>query len=253
MREILLYFSVKYNGNWDEIYSALKEKESINYSLYKQILNRYKNKNYITIIDNNYPKNLKKIAFPPFVIYYQGNIKLLNQKEIIWLFGAKFLESEKRIFYNLKNQFDQKNIIVVLGQSNPFENAFIRNSNLKKMILVKDSGIDSQIIIDYKIEQKIIENKSLIISEFPDYNLPTKKRWYKSNKIKIGLSNGIFLYNTEKAQDIFNVLSHVILENKKIYCYTESFYKYNLNYELIKYGGIEIKDVGDIVKKWQKI
>lgn len=253
MREILLYFSVKYNGNWDQIYRALKEKENINYSLYKQIINRYKNKNYLTIIDNNYPKNLKKIAFPPFVVYYQGNLKLLKEEKIIWFFGAKFEKTEQITFYDLKNQFDQKNIIVVLGQSSPFENAFIRNSNLKKMILIKDSGIDSQIIIDYQMEQKILKNESLIISEFPDYNLPTKKRWYKSNKIKIGLSNGIFLYNTEKAQDIFNVLSHVILENKKIYCYTRSLYENNLNNELIKYGGIEINDVGDIIKKWQKI
>ncbi|BDV03434.1 MAG: DNA processing/uptake protein [Candidatus Hepatoplasma scabrum] len=253
MREVLLYFSVKYNGNWDKIYSALKTKEKINHSLYKQIIYRYKNKKYITIIDSSYPKNLKRIAFPPFVIYYQGNLNLLSEEKIIWLFGAHINDKEWNSFLNLKNQFDKNNIIILIGQSNLFENNFIKNCNLKKLILIKDSGIYSQTIIDSKIEETLLQNESLIISEFPDYILPTKKRWFKSNKIKIGLANGIFLYNTEKDQDIFNVLVHVILENKKIYCYTKSFYNCNLNYELIKYGGIEINDVGEITKKWQKI
>jgi hypothetical protein len=44
------------------------------------------------------------------------------------------------------------------------------------MILIKDSGIDSQIIIDFELEKKILNNNSLIISESPDYILPTKKQ-----------------------------------------------------------------------------
>lgn len=252
MREILLYFSVKYYGNWDKIYNALKAKENIDYSLYKQIINRYKRKKYVTIIDENYPKNLKNIAFPPFVLYYQGNFDLLMKEKIIWIFGAEIPETKYKEIYNLKLEFDQKDITLIIGQSNFFENIFLKNCNLKKMILIKDSGIDSQIIIDFELEKKILNNNSLIISESPDYILPTKKQWYKSNKIKIGLANGIFLYNTRKEKDIFNVISHVILENKKIYCYLNHFFDNNLNFELIKHGGIEINNIGELIKKWQK-
>ena len=31
---------------------------------------------YVTILDNNYPKVLKQIACPPFVLFYEGNIRL---------------------------------------------------------------------------------------------------------------------------------------------------------------------------------
>ena len=31
---------------------------------------------YVTILDNNYPTVLKQIACPPFVLFYEGNIRL---------------------------------------------------------------------------------------------------------------------------------------------------------------------------------
>jgi len=72
------------------ISEGLKERyvESITNEIYKQNLDKYlrymkENKiDLITIYDNEYPQNLKKIYDPPFVIYIKGNKEILNQKSL---------------------------------------------------------------------------------------------------------------------------------------------------------------------------
>ena len=64
MEEILLYFSLKYNGNFDEIYNAVKNKEQVNDELKKDLFKKLKS-NYTTIISKDYPQALKKIMCPP--------------------------------------------------------------------------------------------------------------------------------------------------------------------------------------------
>jgi hypothetical protein len=67
-RDILLYLAVKYRNNWDAMYEAIKEKELINEEDLKPALEKIKGE-VITIIDENYPEELKRTLKPPFVIF----------------------------------------------------------------------------------------------------------------------------------------------------------------------------------------
>lgn len=63
-----------------------KKKEPID----SKIFNELKRKlllNFITILDDIYPETLKKIANPPFVLFYKGDIDLINNK-IVCMDGA---------------------------------------------------------------------------------------------------------------------------------------------------------------------
>ena len=51
MEKILLYFSVKYHGNWDKIYEAIHNKETIDIELLKKLEKKYEGK-YISILDS---------------------------------------------------------------------------------------------------------------------------------------------------------------------------------------------------------
>lgn len=77
MRDVLLYFSMKYEGRFEPVYEALLVKEGFNqeeFIKYKKDM-QY---NYVTMIDDKYPDFLKLQNCPPFVIYYQGNLKLFD-------------------------------------------------------------------------------------------------------------------------------------------------------------------------------
>lgn len=81
-RDILIALYLKYDGDWDKIYSAIKDKktENLNTKKIKQLRVKYEtNFNFITLLDEEYPEQLKHGYKPPFVIMYYGNINLLHE------------------------------------------------------------------------------------------------------------------------------------------------------------------------------
>ena len=71
MRNILIYFSIKYQGDYFSILDAIKRKEQIPEGELEKIENaKYK---AITCIDNDYPYALRNSMCPPFVLFYDGN------------------------------------------------------------------------------------------------------------------------------------------------------------------------------------
>jgi len=57
-------------------------KEDVDFRELNKFTKEYKGK-YFTIVDKEYPNKLKMIDRPPFVIFYKGNLDLLNEKKII--------------------------------------------------------------------------------------------------------------------------------------------------------------------------
>ena len=87
MRNILIYFATKYHGDYRLIMNAIKEKEKVD----EEELKKIKNRNYkaITILDDDYPFELKSIYMPPFVLFYKGDISLINGKNKLAVIGSR--------------------------------------------------------------------------------------------------------------------------------------------------------------------
>ena len=78
-KKLLVYFSRKYKGDWDQIFRAIKDKEEYEIEDVEKA-SRNVGSRFITIFDDEYPEFLKTSYKPPFVLYYYGDISLLNNK-----------------------------------------------------------------------------------------------------------------------------------------------------------------------------
>ena len=77
MRDVLLYFSMKYDGKFEPVYEALRVREDFNQDEFIK-LKKEVQYDYVTMIDDKYPDFLKLQNYPPFVMYYQGNLDLID-------------------------------------------------------------------------------------------------------------------------------------------------------------------------------
>ena len=69
MNDILVFFYEKYDGDWDAIYKAIREKEPVDKKKCKEFIKSYKEKyDYTTLLDDEYPEHLKREYKPPFVL-----------------------------------------------------------------------------------------------------------------------------------------------------------------------------------------
>ena len=77
LRKTLLYYALKYDGDFDRIYDAIKNTEQIDYQRFNELRKDLKY-NYICATDAKYPEFLKKENCPPIVLFYHGNINILK-------------------------------------------------------------------------------------------------------------------------------------------------------------------------------
>lgn len=72
MRKAILYYAIKYQGDWNKIGQAIRSKESFQKI---KIL-----ESYVTIVDESYPLSFRQLRFPPWIIFYRGNYDLLKKR-----------------------------------------------------------------------------------------------------------------------------------------------------------------------------
>ncbi len=117
MKKVILHFSLKYKGNWEKIYDAIKAKEDVTIEQVQSLRDKY-NDNFISIIDDEYPENFKSIYMPPLTIFHAGNNSLLaNPENIISLWGntsydnwTKSIIDKDKVYAILYNNEMQSNV-----------------------------------------------------------------------------------------------------------------------------------------------
>ncbi len=118
MKKVILHFALKYRGNWEKIYEAIKAREDVTIEEIENLREKY-NDNFISIIDDDYPDNFKNIYMPPLTIFFVGNKSLLsNSDSIISLWGdtsyEQFVKSNLKTnkVYAINYSSDQQDNIV---------------------------------------------------------------------------------------------------------------------------------------------
>ena len=68
-KDILAYLSFIKNGEWDEIFKVIKNKESINTEEIEETIKKISTQ-YVSLVDDNYPISFKrKLNKPPFILF----------------------------------------------------------------------------------------------------------------------------------------------------------------------------------------
>lgn len=78
--DITTYFSLKYDGDFNSIYSAILNKEFFDKQQFKEMIENIKF-DYVNIFSDDYPSLIREKANPPFCIFISGNKEILNSKD----------------------------------------------------------------------------------------------------------------------------------------------------------------------------
>ena len=195
-REILISLAIKFAGDWDLIYRSLKEKKY--YEDESEVLRNNQNLKCkaVTIMDPEYPLQLQKVARPPFVLFYEGDISIIQKtKNCIGVIGAREptdygIENTIHLVGRLPNR-----VVVVSGLARGID-AIAHKSAIKsfhKTVAVLGSGIDVCYPFSNLELFEEIREKHLLISEYPPGVSPDPTRFPARNRIVAGLSKAILV------------------------------------------------------------
>jgi len=166
----------------------------------KEELDRLKNQHqFISILDEDYPRELAQIHNPPVVLFYRGNKKLL-QTLMLGIVGSRDasalgIKSIQTIVSPLCQLFTFVSGLAT-GIDGAAHKLVLRNQG--KTIGVIGSGLDVFYPKHHKELQEYMAENQLVLSEYPNGTSPRKHHFPERNRIIAGLSLGTIVIEAKE-------------------------------------------------------
>jgi len=254
-RNLLAALSVKYKGDFKLMLKAIKEKEKLTDEEIDDYLKSIKSK-YLTILDDEYPESLKRVFMPPLVLYYYGDLSLLDKENnLVAVIGSRqcssYGEKATKIFSEalVKN----KRIIVsglAMGIDSIAEQTAVDNKG--KTIAVLGSGIDYPYPKSNKKLYDIIKKDHLLISEYPDKLEPVKEYFPMRNRIVAALSDKVLVTEAYANSGTCITVMYALSMGKDVLAVPAEIFKMSATNKIIQDGGFLVDNVEDLLYLTQK-
>lgn len=192
-REILIYLSLRFNGDYARIRQAIDEKD---YPIGEDEQLPPIKSNVVTLMDEDYPEYLKKCPMPPFVLFYYGDLSLIKDfSNNIAVIGTRDFTmygyfATKEI---VKTIADKVNIVSGLARGIDSVAHRCALANNGKVIAVLGSGIDYCYPSSNKKIYEEIKRNHLVVSEYPNNVEPSPKNFPFRNRLIAMFSKAILV------------------------------------------------------------
>jgi DNA processing protein len=149
---------------------------------------------------SDYSEWLRNIDYPPILLWYKGDVSLLNSA------GIAVVGTRAPSLYgkNMTREFTKKlveqNLVIVSGLARGIDTIAHRAAieSGGKTIAVLGSGLDRVYPSENSfLFDEIIEKKGLVISEYPPGTKPDYQNFPTRNRIVSGLSLGVLVVETD--------------------------------------------------------
>ncbi|HEO8372483.1 TPA: DNA-protecting protein DprA [Streptococcus agalactiae] len=184
----------------------------------KKLRQEFKKFPVLSILNSNYPLELKEIYNPPVLLFYQGNIELLSKPKLA-VVGARQAsqigcQSVKKIIKETNNQF-----VIVSGLARGIDTA-AHVSALKNggsSIAVIGSGLDVYYPTENKKLQEYMSYNHLVLSEYFTGEQPLKFHFPERNRIIAGLCQGIVVAEAKMRSGSLITCERALEEGREVF------------------------------------
>ncbi len=174
---------------------------------------------FVSRYNDKYSNLLKQIAKPPLVLYYKGDVSLLNTFCISIVGTRHCTHYGADCARKFGKELAENDITIISGLATGID-TFAHEGALSsgKTISVFAGGVD---VIFPTANTKLaedIEKSGLIVSEFKP-NTPTKSYNFPlRNRIIAGLSRGILIVEASNRSGTMHTKEYAISENRDVFC-----------------------------------
>ena len=180
----------------------------------------------LTILDAVYARRLKEIYLPPIVLFYKGELSLLNERLVALVGSREHSNYAKQCTKTIVQDLVQKKIGIISGLAKGVD-SLAHLECLKddgKTIAVIGSGLDVVYPPENANLYKEIGEKGLIISEYPLGSRPLKFHFPYRNRIIAGLSHGVCVIEAKEKSGSLITANIALSENREVFAIPGSIF-----------------------------
>lgn len=249
-RDLLIYLSLKYEGDWEKIFSAIKGKEAFSK---EDVLKASENLSCscVTLIDPEYPSSLKNCNKPPFVLFYYGDISLIqDEKKCVAYIGSRESSSYgEEMAKTISKGVAKRGYCIVSGMARGIDRVATENAlgEIGGAVGILGSGIDRPYPTENIGLYNRLKTEGLVISEYPGKVPPDKNHFPFRNRIIACLSRLIIVGEASHRSGTLITVGYALDFGKDIASLPYRADEENACNDLIKDGATLITCVDDVL------
>jgi DNA processing protein len=237
------------------LFDGLKDKTLLEKEL--EFIAKYKIK-FITILDSEYPKDLKAIYAPPIALFCKGASLGFFDKNIAIVGSRKSNTYAKEVIYKLVPDLITNGYKIVSGGALGVDSiAHQATLDFKgKTVVVLGSGLKYSYPMQNKdLFRKVVQDDGMLLSPFSFQTPPDKANFPARNRIIAGLSSGCLVVQAAKKSGALITAQFALENGRQVFAIPGSVYD-DLSvgcHELIKQGAKLVTSVDDILEEFGQI
>lgn len=267
IEKILEYFNHSVKDLWDNFESEkynlniLKPEDisilsKVRANFEERILKKLydENASIVTVFDEEYPKKLKQIDGAPYILYYKGSLKNIDDLSIAVVGSRKATAYGKWAAEKLTRELSELRVNIISGLAAGVD-TIAHKTALKartKTVGIIGCGIDLVYPkFNEHIYKEIVENGGAVITEYSFGTKPLPYNFHARNRIISGLSDGVLVIEAQEKSGTLITAGHAANQGREIFAVPgniDSLYSKGTN-ALIKDGAKLTASLDDIVEE----
>ena len=201
----------------------------------------------------NYYNKLSMIDKFPSCLFYKGNINLINSPTLAIIGCRKCSKYGKEVAINLSYRLAKSGMTIISGGARGIDSFSILGAIAagKPTIIVLGNGLNYIYPSENKeLEEKVLENGGLLLSEYEVNKKPDKNNFPQRNKIISAISDGLLIVEAKEKSGTFITVDYALNFGKNIYAIPGNINSKNSfgTNELIKQGAKPVTRIQDILE-----
>lgn len=189
----------------------------------REVLKKY-GVSFCTAEDMTYPRELLNGKGRPPVLYYKGDIEILNQfKNIAVIGGRKISETGRHLAYQTAQKIGEAGINIVNGLALGCDTEAIRGAlNVgARCVVILPCGLEQVVPkVNRDLAGEILEKGGCILSEYPIGTKIEKYRYIERDRLQSGISQGVFVVEAEEGSGTMHTVDFALRQYKRLACYS---------------------------------
>lgn len=214
MRNKILYYAVKYHGEWQQITNAIANQEPAVEIIYPHP--------YVTVLDKDYPNAFRRLRYSPWVIFYDGDLSLLDRKAVS-LVGARECNAYGRRMAIHVTKLLKDKAVIVSGLAKGIDAIVHEEAMDRHTIGVIGCGIDVVYPKANAALYRQMSEKHLIISEYPIGSKPLAYHFPWRNRLIAALGSALIVIQAKKRSGTLLTVNEALELGIPIYCIPHEF------------------------------
>lgn len=240
MRETIHALAHRYHGEWEAMTEALRRGEKP-----PAIPG---DEQFVTWADPHYPARLRQLRFPPWILFYRGNLSLASCPSV-GIVGsrkavARGLQATEQVCLRLREK------VVVSGLAAGIDGCAHRSALRSggRTIGIAGCGLKRPYPLSNRDLYEPQSCRQLILSEYPGFTAPLRHHFPWRNRLIAAAGSALVVIEAVPRSGTMHTVSEALELSRPVYCLSRSFLEriYTGNALLIQQGAAIVLDEDDV-------